>query len=45
MTSPDNVMEIAEANPDYMGFIFFPGSKRYVGQILKTGYSIMWLKG
>ena len=31
MTSPDNVTEIAEANPDYMGFIFYPGSMRYVG--------------
>jgi phosphoribosylanthranilate isomerase len=32
MTSPDNVTEMAEAKPDYMGFIFFPGSKRYVGE-------------
>ncbi|HEX7492575.1 MAG TPA: phosphoribosylanthranilate isomerase [Bacteroidales bacterium] len=31
MTSPDNVTDIAEAKPDYMGFIFYPGSKRYVG--------------
>jgi len=26
-----NVSEIAEANPDFMGFIFYPGSVRYVG--------------
>ncbi len=32
MTSPVNVLEIAGAKPDYMGFIFFPGSKRYVGE-------------
>jgi phosphoribosylanthranilate isomerase len=32
MTSPVNVMELAEAKPDFMGFIFFPGSKRYVGE-------------
>jgi phosphoribosylanthranilate isomerase len=32
MTSADNVTEIAEAKPDYLGFIFFPGSKRYVGE-------------
>jgi phosphoribosylanthranilate isomerase len=32
MTSPVNVTEIAEAKPDYMGFIFFQGSKRYVGE-------------
>ncbi len=26
-----NVRAVAAANPDYMGFIFYPGSKRYVG--------------
>ena len=26
-----NVKEIAEAKPDFMGFIFYPGSPRYVG--------------
>jgi phosphoribosylanthranilate isomerase len=27
----DNIKQIAELNPDYMGFIFFEGSKRFVG--------------
>lgn len=27
----DNVKKIAESNPDIMGFIFYPGSARYVG--------------
>ena len=31
MRHPWNVAEIAEAKPDYMGFIFFQGSERYVG--------------
>ena len=31
MNNPDNVKEIAELRPDIMGFIFFPGSPRYVG--------------
>jgi phosphoribosylanthranilate isomerase len=31
MSDPLNVKEIAETNPDYMGFIFYPGSPRYVG--------------
>lgn len=49
MTDPDNVKEIAGLDPDFMGFIFYPRSKRYVGNnpdgflfntapgILKTG--------
>ena len=31
MYDPLNVKEIAEANPDYLGFIFYDGSPRYVG--------------
>jgi phosphoribosylanthranilate isomerase len=31
MRNPDNVKEIAEAKPDFMGFIYYRGSKRYVG--------------
>ena len=31
MCDPLNVTEIAEAKPDFMGFIFFQGSQRYVG--------------
>ena len=31
MTDPGNVQEIAGTSPDYMGFIFYPGSMRYIG--------------
>lgn len=31
MTDPGNAREIAEINPDFMGFIFYPGSGRFVG--------------
>lgn len=31
MNDPLNVKAIAEAKPDFMGFIFFSGSPRYVG--------------
>ena len=31
MNNPGNVKEIAELNPDILGFIFYPGSPRYVG--------------
>ena len=32
MCDPLNVKEIAETKPDYIGFIFFRGSPRYVGE-------------
>lgn len=32
MTDPLNVSEIVNAMPDFLGFIFFPGSPRYVGE-------------
>jgi phosphoribosylanthranilate isomerase len=32
ISDPLNVIEIAEVKPDYMGFIFHPGSPRYVGR-------------
>lgn len=32
MCDPLNVKEIAEAKPDFMGFIFYPGSPRYVSE-------------
>jgi phosphoribosylanthranilate isomerase len=32
MTNPANVKEVAEAGPDFMGFIFYPRSPWYVGQ-------------
>jgi len=31
MNDPSNVKEMVEAKPDFMGFIFYPGSTRYVG--------------
>jgi phosphoribosylanthranilate isomerase len=32
ITDPVNAGMISELNVDYMGFIFYPGSKRYVGE-------------
>ena len=32
MVNPLNVKEIAEAEPDFMGLYFYPGSPRYVGE-------------
>ncbi|MCU0397480.1 MAG: phosphoribosylanthranilate isomerase [Cyclobacteriaceae bacterium] len=32
MRNPDNIREIAALAPDYMGFIFYEGSPRYVGK-------------
>ncbi|MDX5436980.1 MAG: phosphoribosylanthranilate isomerase [Pontibacter sp.] len=29
MRDPENVQQVATLNPDYMGFIFYEGSKRY----------------
>jgi phosphoribosylanthranilate isomerase len=31
MKNPANIIEVAAKKPDIMGFIFFPGSKRFVG--------------
>jgi phosphoribosylanthranilate isomerase len=31
MTDPDNVRQIVELNPDLLGFIFVPGSPRFIG--------------
>ncbi len=33
MREPDNIREIFSLKPDYMGFIFYPGSKRYAGSL------------
>lgn len=31
MRDPENIGELLKLNPDFIGFILFPGSKRYVG--------------
>ncbi len=33
MRDPSNIREIARLEPDYLGFIFHPGSKRYAGEL------------
>ena len=33
MREPENIREISGIEPDYMGFIFYPGSKRYTGNL------------
>ncbi len=32
MRYPDNLEEVCALGPDYVGYIFYPGSKRYVGE-------------
>jgi phosphoribosylanthranilate isomerase len=32
LTKPANIAEIAGLFPDFIGFIFYPGSKRYIGR-------------
>lgn len=32
MTRPENTIDISSLSPDYLGFIFYPGSLRYVGE-------------
>ena len=34
MLHPENIREVAALQPDYLGFIFFKGSKRYAGAVL-----------
>ncbi len=38
MREPGNISALAELRPDYMGFIFYPGSKRYVGEDFELPY-------
>jgi len=33
MLHPENILEVAALQPDYLGFIFFKGSKRYAGEL------------
>lgn len=33
MKEPDNIRELVELKPDYVGFIFYPHSKRFVGNL------------
>ena len=35
MREPANIAEVAQYAPDYMGFICWPGSKRFIGQELE----------
>ena len=32
MTSPQNLEQVGALGPDYVGYIFYPASKRYVGE-------------
>ena len=34
MRDPDNIREVIKYHPDYLGFIFYNGSPRYVGDHL-----------
>lgn len=34
----DNIREVVKCTPDYMGFIFYEGSKRFVGEELDAAY-------
>ncbi len=36
MTQAGNVKELTQLNPDYIGFIFYPASKRYIGEHIPT---------
>lgn len=36
MRDPENILQVAELKPDYMGFIFYPKSKRFVGSEFKV---------
>lgn len=35
MRDPENILQVAELHPDYIGFIFYEKSKRYVGKEFK----------
>jgi len=33
MKVPDNIAEVIQLRPDYLGFIFYPGSKRFIADL------------
>jgi phosphoribosylanthranilate isomerase len=35
MKFPDNIREVIQYQPDYLGFIFYPGSPRYAGDSME----------
>ena len=37
MRETGNIGEISGLMPDYLGFIFYPGSKRYAGRLIPCG--------
>ncbi|MGV3762601.1 phosphoribosylanthranilate isomerase [Parapedobacter sp.] len=37
---PDNIREVMALHPDYIGFICYPGSKRFIGELDET-----WVAG
>lgn len=36
MRDPDNIVDLAQLKPDYMGLIFYPQSKRFAGNLDKS---------
>ena len=40
MREPENIQEVAKLRPDYMGFIFYPDSPRYVGARFQLQYDL-----
>ncbi len=41
MTEPGNIGQISRLNPDYMGFIFYPQSSRYAGDLTAIDLVVM----
>ena len=37
MRDESNILELVTVHPDYLGFIFYPGSKRFVGEDFDPG--------
>lgn len=35
MRDRENILDLSELRPDYMGFIFYPGSRRFVGDLFQ----------